>query len=75
MISESRVTLPYDQPIETDKTIATNQPDINYIYIGKINDSSCRIDLTEQLDNNTVAKETGKLLKYENREGDTPKFK
>ena len=60
------VTILWDMPIHTDKTIAANRPDI---ALKNKRDKTCLlIDMTIPLDTNTSVKTTEKLTKYKDLE-------
>ena len=60
------VTIPWDMPIHTERTIAANRPDI---VLKKKKDKTCLvIDMTTPLDTNTLFKTTEKLTKYNDLE-------
>ncbi len=59
-------TILYDQQIQTDRTIATNKPDIVIRDLAK---KSCLIvDVAVPCDQNVVTKEAEKRLKYKSLE-------
>ena len=60
------VTILWDTPIHTDKTIAANRPDI--VLKNKENKTCLVIDITIPLDTNTSVKTTEKLIKYKDLE-------
>ena len=60
------VTILWDMPIHTDRTIAANRPDIG---LKNKKDKTCLlIDMTILLDTNTSVKTTEKLNKYKDLE-------
>ena len=56
------VTILWDMPIHTDRTIAANRPDI--VLKNKENKTCLVTDITISLDTNTSVKTTEKLIKY-----------
>ena len=56
------VTILWDMPIHTDRTIAANRPDI--VLKNKENKTCLVTDITILLDTNTSVKTTEKLIKY-----------
>ena len=60
------VTIPWDMPIHTDRTIAVNRPDI--VLKNKKDKTCLLIDMTTPLDTNTLFKTTEKLTKYNDLE-------
>ena len=60
------VTILWDTPIHTDKTIAANRPDI--VLKNKENKTCLVIDITIPLNTNTSVKPTEKLIKYKDLE-------
>ena len=60
------VTILWDTPIHTDKTIAANRPDI--VLKNKENKTCLVIDITIPLNTNTSVKTTEKLIKYKDLE-------
>ena len=56
------VTILWDMPIHTDRTIAANRPDI--VLKNKENKTCLVTDITIPLDTNTSVKTTEKLIKY-----------
>ena len=57
------ITILWDMPIHTDRTIAANRPDI--VLKSKKDKICLLIDMTIPLDTNTSVKTTEKLSKYE----------
>ena len=60
------VTILWDMPIHTDRTIAANRPDI--VLKNKKDKTCLLIDMTTPLDTNTLVKTTEKLTKYKDLE-------
>ena len=60
------VTILWDMPIHTDRTIAANRPDI--VLKNKKDKTCLLIDMTTPLDINTLFKTTEKLTKYKDLE-------
>ena len=60
------VTILWDMPIHTDRTIAANRPDI--VLKNKKDKTCLLIDMTIPLDTNTSVKTTEKLTKYKDLE-------
>ncbi|CAH3038514.1 unnamed protein product, partial [Porites lobata] len=64
------ITIIWDMPVNTDRIITANRPDINLICrLKNKKDKSCLlIDMTITLDTNTSVKTTEKLTKYKDLE-------
>ena len=60
------VTILWDMPIHTERTIAANRPDI--VLKNKKDKTCLLIDMTISLDTNTLFKTTEKLTKYKDLE-------
>ena len=60
------VTIPWDMPIHTDRTIAVNRPDI--VLKNKKDKTCLLIDMTVSLDTNASVKPTQKFTKYKDLE-------
>ena len=60
------VTILWDMPIHTDRTIAANRPDI--VLKNRENKTCLVTDITIPLDTNTSVKTTEKLIKYKDLE-------
>ena len=60
------VTIPWDMPIHTDRTIAVNRPDI--VLKNKKHKTCLLIDMTVSLDTNASVKPTQKFTKYKDLE-------
>ena len=59
---KNNVTILWDMPIHTDRTITANRPDI--VLKNKKDKTFLLIDKTIPLDTNTSVKTTGKITKY-----------
>ena len=66
-----KVTILWDFPIRTDRTIQTNRPDI--VIKHKLNKTCQLIDMSVPIDSNISAKEFEKLSKYKDLEIKIPK--
>ena len=63
---DNNITTIWDMPVNTDRTIATNRPDI--IVIDSVNSTCKLIDMTVPLDRNIALKEMEKKSKYNDLE-------
>ena len=71
-VTENDVTILWDIPIHTDKTIAANWHDI--VLKNKKDKTCLLIDMTVPLDTNTSVKTTEKLTKYKDLEIEVEKM-
>ena len=63
---DNNITTIWDMPVNTDRTIATNRPDI--IVKDSVNSTCKLIDMTVPLDRNIALKEMEKKSKYNDQE-------